>query len=325
MKLAEIEKVCITVDHWTSYRKGFVGFTVHWYTKDLKKQNACFAIRRIFGWCTYNVLGKLIESVIMEFKLTNKVTHCITDSGSNFVKAFPEFSSFSQTDNDCILIAEDEDCYPISITDCLSDASAEKDFELPPRFKCAVHKLNLVAIKDSGLALHDNVIYKKIYRLLHAKLSAIWKKQTTSVLTSDKIRVKLDKLFIVPNDTCWNSTFDALTEVNDLQNEKNLELASLFIVNENEQKFLKEFLSLMKPLAYAIDILQGNAETCAGYLLPTLINIREERDFLHESGIFFCEELLQCLKNSLISRFEHELKATELQVAAVLHPKFRLH
>ena len=57
----------------------------------------------------------------------------------------------------------------------------QKDFELPPHFKCAVYKLNLVAMKDSGLALHDNVLYKQSYCSLHAKLSAIWKKQTTSV------------------------------------------------------------------------------------------------------------------------------------------------
>ena len=87
------------------------------------------------------------------------------------------------------------------MTDCLSDALAEKNFELPPYFKCAVHKLNLVATKDSWLALHNNVHYKKIYCSLHAKLNAIWKKQITSVLTSDKICEKLDKLFIVPNDT----------------------------------------------------------------------------------------------------------------------------
>ena len=60
----------------------------------------------------------------MEFKLTNKVTHCITDSVSNFVKAFTEFSSSSQTDNGCTPIAED--CYPVSITDYLSDASAKR-------------------------------------------------------------------------------------------------------------------------------------------------------------------------------------------------------
>ena len=44
MKLAKVEKVCMTVDHWTSYRKGFVGCTLHWYTNDLKRQNACIAI-----------------------------------------------------------------------------------------------------------------------------------------------------------------------------------------------------------------------------------------------------------------------------------------
>ena len=84
----------------------------------------------------------------------------------------------------------------------------------------SVYKLNLVATKDSGLVLYDNVHYKKIYRLLHAKLSAIWKKQSTSVLVSDKICEKLDKLFVVPNDT-WYSTlelqFDALARVNELQ------------------------------------------------------------------------------------------------------------
>ena len=80
----------------------------------------------------------------------------------------------------------------------------------------------------------------------------------------------------------------------------------------------------MKPLAYAINILPGDAEACAGYLLPTLINIKEEWYFLHDSGMFFCEELLQCQKNGLIPRFEHELKATELQEAA-LHSKFCLH
>ena len=149
----------MTVDHSTIYRKGFVGFTVHWYINDLKRRNACIAIQRILGQCTYNVLEKLIKSVIMELKLTNKITHCITDSVSNFVKVFIEFSS--QTDNECTSIAEGEDCYSVSITNCLSDTSAEKHFELSPHFKCAVHKLNLVAIKDSGLALHDNVHYKK--------------------------------------------------------------------------------------------------------------------------------------------------------------------
>ena len=93
------EKVCLAIDHWTSYRKGCVGFTAHWYTNQLIRQNACIAIRSVIGHCTFDVLAQLTESVIMEFKLTNKVAHCITDSGSNFVKAFAEFSCPAQADN----------------------------------------------------------------------------------------------------------------------------------------------------------------------------------------------------------------------------------
>ena len=100
IKLAEVEKVCMTIDHWISYRKSFEGFTAHCYTNNLERQNACIAISKILGRCTYDVLEKLIESVIMEFRLTNKVTLCITNSGSNFVKTFTEFSCSSQTDND---------------------------------------------------------------------------------------------------------------------------------------------------------------------------------------------------------------------------------
>jgi len=201
---------------------------------------------------------------------------------------------------------------------------------LPPHFRCAVHKLSLVATKDSSLALSDKQ-YKKIYRSLHGKLVAIWNKQSTSVLASDKIRAALGKLFVVPNDTRWNSTFDALTSVNELLNLKKMELTSLFIafdlrpMNDTEQKFLQEFLNTMKPLAYAIDILQGEVAACAGYLLPTLANIQEEWNCLQASGIVYCEQLLQNLRKGLGSRFEDELKSTEFQVAASLHPKFRLH
>ena len=110
----------------------------------------------------------------MEFKLTNKVTHCITDSGSNFVKAFAEFSCPAEADNDCAASADNEDAYAVPLTNNLDLQLAEKDYELPPHFKCAVHKLSLVATKDSGLALDDIYTqYKKLFRSMHGKLSAM--------------------------------------------------------------------------------------------------------------------------------------------------------
>jgi len=34
-KLSEVDNVCLTIDHWASYRKGYIGFTVHWYDSNL--------------------------------------------------------------------------------------------------------------------------------------------------------------------------------------------------------------------------------------------------------------------------------------------------
>lgn len=89
--LAKAKRVCLTLDHWTAYRKGFLGVTAHWYGIKFKRRNACITLRRITGRCTYDVLANLIESIIAEYKVMKRVSHCVTDSVSNFVKAFAEF------------------------------------------------------------------------------------------------------------------------------------------------------------------------------------------------------------------------------------------
>ena len=45
--LNKVEHMCLTVDHWTSYRKGNIGFTVHWYDDKLMRKHACLGLRRI--------------------------------------------------------------------------------------------------------------------------------------------------------------------------------------------------------------------------------------------------------------------------------------
>ena len=45
--LNKVEHMCLTVDHWTSYRKGNIGFTVHWKDDKLMRKHACLGLRRI--------------------------------------------------------------------------------------------------------------------------------------------------------------------------------------------------------------------------------------------------------------------------------------
>jgi len=175
---------------------------------------------------------------------------------------------------------------------------------LSVHIKCAANKISLTTTKDAGSALSD-AKYKKVYRSVMGKLNAIWNKQSTSVLASDKIRNVLGKLFVIPNKTRWNFLFDALSKVYELLHENKSGLATLFIslelrpITDSEQVFVEEFVSVMKPLAYALDILQGEHTVCAGYLLPTLISVQEEWKTLGNSDLVYCNCLLHSENDQL--------------------------
>ena len=183
--LAVAHRVCLTIDHWSNFRKEFVGITAHWYTNDLERHNACIALRRVTGRCTYDVLARLIEAVIVEYNIARKVTHCVTDSGSNFVKAFAEFGGVNAKEIICQSTSVD-DCVAKTVYDILDCDANEKTYTLPSHCRCAAYRLSLIATKDSTKALSDPT-YKSIYRSLTGKLSAIWNKQSSTVLSSENL------------------------------------------------------------------------------------------------------------------------------------------
>ena len=95
MEFPERKRHLVTRDAWifTSHSSRI---TAHWFdiNGDLAtgpKLQACIALRRIVGRCTNTVLASLIESVSAKYNISGKVSHCVIDSGSNFIKAFRDF------------------------------------------------------------------------------------------------------------------------------------------------------------------------------------------------------------------------------------------
>jgi hypothetical protein len=119
--LSQVNFLCTTADLWTARGgKSFMGVTFHWWSKSLERNSVCLAVRRVTGRHTYDVLARILDSINIEFQLAGKIVVTITDSGSNFLKAFrifgPELES-EQDDEELIEISgilketevEDED------------------------------------------------------------------------------------------------------------------------------------------------------------------------------------------------------------------------
>ena len=107
--LEQATYIAATADCWTTYQRSYLGETVHWFTKDLKRRSACLAVRRVRGTHSFDVLGKLMEEIHVQFRIMGKLTATTTDGGSNFVKAFKEYGQEPNCTKDDE-ITDDETC-----------------------------------------------------------------------------------------------------------------------------------------------------------------------------------------------------------------------
>ena len=57
----EVDHICLTADLWSSRRRGFLGVTAHWLTRDLKRKSYALACQRFKGTnICYSLLIKLL-------------------------------------------------------------------------------------------------------------------------------------------------------------------------------------------------------------------------------------------------------------------------
>ncbi len=300
LQLSQARFICTTADCWSTRRKSFLGVTVHWLNNDLKRKSACLAIRRVVGKCDYEVLAKLLESIHEEFEITAKITATVTDSGSNFVKAFRFFatnptistssndepqqlpdvmdqatSAYSSDLSDSEFEEEDSEYSNsvqedsgiqeeiremeeqqieefLAITNILDQKIADVIYSLPPHRRCASHTLNLIATKDVYKQM--GALLKNLKESTESKMKQIWNKQSRSTKASDEITKKLDCIFVIHNETRWNSFFDAVDRFREFINNKKSDLKDVFThfnvpyFRPAEEDYIREYVKIMRPL-----------------------------------------------------------------------------
>ncbi len=262
--------VSTTADTWTAHNKSFLGVTVHWIDQEtLQRKKAAMACRRFRGRHTFDAIASELEDIFSQYGLsTDKVTVCVTDNGSNFVKAFKEYQ---QVESEEEKEEEVEDDGEVAFTDLHSLLTGGDDEEaqqslcmLPPHHRCAAHTLNQIATNEINKWLASNPESRAVYQSSTAKCSALWTKANRSPVASECRENLNERKLIVPSVTQWSSFYDAYVQIIDRPLTDINKLCTEFQVkcmNEREYQFLREYCTILKPFNVALDILQGK-DTC---------------------------------------------------------------
>ncbi|CAB4039898.1 zinc finger BED domain-containing 1-like, partial [Paramuricea clavata] len=295
----KVEHVATTTDCWSAHGRSFIGVTGHWINPETLERKSCVLVCRR-----------------------------LKDNGSNFVKAFSVFAEQEQENHDDP--DKDEECQFEDVFDDLTQASAGLEYQLPPHQRCAAHTLNLISTSDAEKAEADGN-YKRLSRSTFAKCSSLWNKSSRSVQVAEMVKEKCGLSLIKPNATQWNSIFMAVQRIIRIIKGKGenvihsvCSLADVPKFKPAEISFLNHYVEVMKPVAQALNILQGetnHSNAYMGYLAPTITILRDKLS--KKLDIPVTKPLVQELLNGIDKRFDSILKDKKIIAAAILYPKFK--
>lgn len=353
-RLKAAQFVCTTADIWSSSRRSYLGMTVHWIDSDTFARNSSsLACRRFKGSHTFDKIAELIIEIHEEYDLRlSQITKTVTDNGSNMVKAFKIFGKPDlETDTSGgSLLNVDLENFEVNINENLDNNNQQDDddnddmlalhefpepqendlYQLPNHERCATHTLHLIPARDIDKARHKNNSYRKLHDAAMAKCQAVWNICSRSPRASEIYLEVTGKSPTSPCPTRWNSYYNCITDILQVQETINeaLKKLGLSVLKEIEIQFLVEYVRTSKPIAEAIRSLEGDKEIYYGCLQPELIRIQKILASLEMDNPVYCGPLIEIIKESIEKRFEkfdlEDPRSKDSILAAVSYPFFKL-
>ena len=116
--------------------------------------------------------------------------------------------------------------------------------------------------------------------------------------------------FKAPNDTRWNSKFDATEDLSEQKDKLNLVMDAIQErrFTPDELIFLDEYVFIMGPLAKTLDKLQGN-DASIGLVLPAIVSLQKfYKEVVNEGSLKFCVVFAKFILWDLDDRTKHLFK-----------------
>lgn len=234
--------VCTTADVWTKRAKSYLGVTCHFIDESFIRHSYLLAFRRIEGSQTHANIGRVLSDIHNEFDLSQpKVTHCVTDGGSNFKAAFQKFGTAfgSNTDEEIehttvphefasdsenndsegeeeVDFSHLQDIQPtvLDFYDIIETDLLHNDIVLPSQMRCFAHLLNLIGKNDFTKWLKQiDITSFNLLSNIFKKLKLLWNAYSRRSSARSIIEKELGSGLITPGETRWNSEFDSVSKV----------------------------------------------------------------------------------------------------------------
>ena len=244
-----------------------------------------------------------------------KVQRIVTDNGSNFAKAFREYAYDPTADEE----PDENDDEELLFNNIENALQATDVIRLPQNQPCASHTLSLICVTDVSKIIRKSPL---------AKCYGIWNKIGRSTHAAEIVKKECGRQLTTPCPTRWNSLYDCISLL--LQFRSKLEIIcerlALPALRETDLAYLEKYKMTMKPIAVALDRLQGEHRSFYGELAPTIFTI-EKKMKQQETEDECCPQLTKCTLASLRKRFNNYLaldsKHNDAYVASVCHPFFK--
>ncbi|KAF9409731.1 hypothetical protein HW555_011021 [Spodoptera exigua] len=203
-------------------------------------------------------------------------------------------------------------------------------YQLPNHERCATHTLHLIPARDFDKARNKNNSYRKLHDAAMAKCQAVWNLCSRSPKASEIYLEVTGKSSTSPCPTRWNSYYNCITDILQIQETINeaLRKLGLSVLKEIEIQFLVEYVKTSKPIAEAIRSLEGDKEIYYGCLQPELIRMQKILASLEIDNPVYCGPLIEIIKENIQRRFEKfdldNPRSKDSILAAVSYPFFKL-
>lgn len=354
-KIRKVDFLCTTADIWSAKRRSFLGVTCHWINDSLERESVTLACRRFRSPHTYNRIAELLNEINHDFNVdTNKIKATITDNGSNFLKAFREYGVKEKSIEKAVDVGEElvnlvtdyqDDVPNSSYNECTSGDDEDilmptnnEDIDhllpnyLPKHLKCAAHTISLCITTDVSKFMKRSKEFEQLHTKVIGKCNSLWK-LTNRPKSAEIIDSVLHCSLHRPGETRWNSLYDSIKQICKHKEKikslcKSLGMKRIFL--PSDFTYLEEHITCTRPLAEALDILQGDKNTFYGILLPCLLAARKKLKKLtqEEPPLTYCRPLAECLLTSFENRFETFLNLTTPEsetaaIAALSYPVFK--